>query len=245
MTEVTEARLEDIEALFVQTGERLTSDGNGQITLEGVSPSTLYFADRPQREVGHMATGRFIDLWGEGDNSFASLREESAVLAFFNKQFPDAVPLIPDLMHDFYLAGIEHFNFSDGFGFAVTLIGTEFEEALLFFFGIRGLFQLWLAGESEQQKTDQRAAHADRQREGLRLLVGGVAGEMSHLWWRQSIFSTSLIKTVSPRHFVTSGLCGSLFCVDCPGTCLACPFVQAGRVCSVFFKVVLNHLKPE
>jgi hypothetical protein len=66
MTEVTEARLEDIEALFVQTGERLTSDGNGQITLEGVSPSTLYFADRPQREVGHMATGRFIDLRGEG-----------------------------------------------------------------------------------------------------------------------------------------------------------------------------------
>jgi hypothetical protein len=63
MTEVTEARLEDIEALFVQTAEHLTSDGNGQITLEGVSPSTLYFADRPQREVGHMATGRFIDLW--------------------------------------------------------------------------------------------------------------------------------------------------------------------------------------
>ena len=81
MTEVTEARLEDIEALFVQTGERLTSDGNGQITLEGVSPSTLYFADRPQREVGHMATGRFIDLWGEGDNSFAT-DPPNAVLSF-------------------------------------------------------------------------------------------------------------------------------------------------------------------
>src|SRR5262249_33987899 len=37
----------------------------------------------------------------EGDNSFAALRKESDVLAFFNKQFPDAVPLIPDLVRDF------------------------------------------------------------------------------------------------------------------------------------------------
>jgi hypothetical protein len=81
MTEVTEAQLEDIEALFVQTAGGLTSDGNGQITLEGVSPSTLYFADRPQREVGHMATSRFVDLWGEGDNSFAT-DPPNAVLSF-------------------------------------------------------------------------------------------------------------------------------------------------------------------
>ena len=49
MSEVTEAQLEDIEALFVQTAGRLTSDGSGQITLEGISPSTIYFADRPKR----------------------------------------------------------------------------------------------------------------------------------------------------------------------------------------------------
>jgi kynurenine 3-monooxygenase len=36
-----------------------------------------------------------------GDNSFAALRKESDVLAFFNDQFPDAVPLIPDLVRDF------------------------------------------------------------------------------------------------------------------------------------------------
>ena len=65
MSEVTEAQLEDIEALFVQTAGRLTSDGSGQLTLEGVSPSTIYFADRPKREVGHMATSRFVDLWTE------------------------------------------------------------------------------------------------------------------------------------------------------------------------------------
>ena len=81
MSEVTEAQLEDIEALFVQTAGGLTSDGSSRITLEGVSPSTIYFADRPQREVGHMSTSRFVDLWDEGDNSFAT-DPPNAVLSF-------------------------------------------------------------------------------------------------------------------------------------------------------------------
>jgi kynurenine 3-monooxygenase len=37
----------------------------------------------------------------EGENSFAALRKEEDVLAFFEKQFPDAVPLIPELARDF------------------------------------------------------------------------------------------------------------------------------------------------
>jgi kynurenine 3-monooxygenase len=37
----------------------------------------------------------------EGDNSFAALRKESDVRAFFEKEFPDAVPLLPDLVSDF------------------------------------------------------------------------------------------------------------------------------------------------
>lgn len=81
MSEVTEERLEDIEALFVQTAGRLTTDGEKTITLNGLSPSTIYFADRPKREVGHMTTSRFVDLWGEGDNSFA-VDPPNAVLSF-------------------------------------------------------------------------------------------------------------------------------------------------------------------
>src|SRR5689334_24930684 len=69
MTQVTQEQLEDIEALFVQTAASTTSDG-ARITLLGMSPSTLYFADRPQREVGHMSTRQFVGLWGEGENSF-------------------------------------------------------------------------------------------------------------------------------------------------------------------------------
>jgi hypothetical protein len=80
MSLVTQEQLEDIEALFVQTAASTTSDG-ARITLLGMSPSTLYFADRPQREVGHMSTRQFVDLWGEGDNSFEE-NPPNAVLSF-------------------------------------------------------------------------------------------------------------------------------------------------------------------
>lgn len=37
----------------------------------------------------------------EGDPSFASIETEEQVRNFFNRQFPDAVPLMPTLVHDF------------------------------------------------------------------------------------------------------------------------------------------------
>jgi hypothetical protein len=40
-----------------------------------------YFSDRPQRIVGHMKTTDFVDLWGEGENSFEE-DPPNAVLAF-------------------------------------------------------------------------------------------------------------------------------------------------------------------
>lgn len=81
MSQVTEQELEDIEALFVQTAGGLTSQGGQTITLHDLSPSTIYFADRPQREVGHMSSQRFVDLWSEGENSFET-DPPNAVLSF-------------------------------------------------------------------------------------------------------------------------------------------------------------------
>lgn len=72
--------LETEESMFVQTAQGVTS-GDGTLTLEGVTPSTLYFSDRPQRVVGHMSTSDFVELWDEGDNSFES-DPPNAVLAF-------------------------------------------------------------------------------------------------------------------------------------------------------------------
>ena len=65
MGQVTEQRLEDMEALFVQTAASMTSDG-ATMTLQGLSPSTLYFADRPQREVGHMTSRSVRRQLGRG-----------------------------------------------------------------------------------------------------------------------------------------------------------------------------------
>ena len=97
MGEITEEQLEDIEALFVQTAGSMTSDG-GSVTLHGLSPSTLYFADRPQREVGHMSTRLFVELWGEGENRLAD-DPPNAVLSFAepgDRTPEDAVVVIQD-----------------------------------------------------------------------------------------------------------------------------------------------------
>ena len=66
MSAVTEQQLEDMEALFVQTAASMTRD-QATITLHGLSPSTLYFADRPQRDVGHMTSGQFVANWAAGE----------------------------------------------------------------------------------------------------------------------------------------------------------------------------------
>jgi hypothetical protein len=68
------------QSMFVQTAQAAASDGT-TLTLEGVTPSTLYFSDRPQRIVGHMTTADFVELWDEGDNSFEE-DPPNAVLAF-------------------------------------------------------------------------------------------------------------------------------------------------------------------
>ena len=68
------------QSMFVQTAHAATTDGN-TLTLQGVTPSTLYFSDRPQRIVGHMSTADFVDLWDEGENSFQD-DPPNAVLAF-------------------------------------------------------------------------------------------------------------------------------------------------------------------
>jgi len=80
MTEILAEQLETEESMFVQTAQGIDCDG-GTLTLRGVTPSTLYFSDRPQRVVGHMTTADFVDLWAIGDNSFEA-DPPNAVLSF-------------------------------------------------------------------------------------------------------------------------------------------------------------------
>lgn len=83
------------QSMFVQTAQAAASDGT-TLTLKGITPSTLYFSDRPQRVVGHMTTADFVELWDAGENSFEE-DPPNAVLAFLEPgdQAPeDAVVVI-------------------------------------------------------------------------------------------------------------------------------------------------------
>ena len=62
--------LEQELPMFVQTA-RGASSTDGVLTLHAVTPSTLFFSDRPQRIVGHLTSAQFVGLWGQGENSFA------------------------------------------------------------------------------------------------------------------------------------------------------------------------------
>ncbi len=72
MTQAPTTRTEDaviLEEMFVQIARSVISD-ESTLTLQDVSPSTLYFSDRPERVVGHMTTDQFVEQWSEGPNSF-------------------------------------------------------------------------------------------------------------------------------------------------------------------------------
>jgi hypothetical protein len=60
-----------VDFLFVQTAKGMTFDrANGKLTLEGISPVTLFFSDRPERIAGNMQTAVFVPFWAKGKNSF-------------------------------------------------------------------------------------------------------------------------------------------------------------------------------
>ncbi len=80
--------VDHIEAMFVQLAHGLTSDGQ-RLTLNGLSPATLFFADRPQRVVGHVNSNTFVGEWGDGENSFAD-DPPNAVISFMENG--DTVP---------------------------------------------------------------------------------------------------------------------------------------------------------
>ena len=80
--------------MFVQTAQGIDSAG-GNLTLRGITPSTLYFSDRPQQVVGHMTTTDFVELWGAGENSFET-DPPNAVLSFLEPggEVPDDAVIV-------------------------------------------------------------------------------------------------------------------------------------------------------
>jgi hypothetical protein len=52
------------------------------LTLDGVAPNAIVFADRPVRSAGHVLTQHLLEEWGTGSDSFAQDPPNATVLVF-------------------------------------------------------------------------------------------------------------------------------------------------------------------
>ena len=74
---------EIVPSLFVLNSRGATLQGD-TLTLTGVMPHSIIFADRPVRAAGHQLTADVIADWGTGDDSFAK-NPPNATVSVFSK----------------------------------------------------------------------------------------------------------------------------------------------------------------
>ena len=84
------ASQQKVQLLFVQNSAGVAIDqAKGVLTLKNVSPSTLFFTDRPVRMAGHYHTrDEFLPLWNEGPDSLAK-NPPNATLSIVEPGQPD------------------------------------------------------------------------------------------------------------------------------------------------------------
>jgi hypothetical protein len=94
MSDETQVSGEEIEEMYVQSAGAVEFR-ESTLTLQGISPAVLFFADRPEREVGHVTWDDFVREWGEGENSFAA-DPPNAVLTFLEPgdEAPEDVTMV-------------------------------------------------------------------------------------------------------------------------------------------------------
>jgi hypothetical protein len=85
------------QLLFVQNAAAVVSDKAGRvITLQGLSPTTLYFSDRPVRLAGHYRTDEYLKFWKQGPESFLK-DPPNATLSTFQKGQDDLLDVVVTL----------------------------------------------------------------------------------------------------------------------------------------------------
>jgi len=73
------------QLLFVQNAQGVEVGAGGRtITLKGLSPTTLFFSDRPVRIAGHYVTAEYLQFWKAGPDSFLK-DPPNATLSVFEK----------------------------------------------------------------------------------------------------------------------------------------------------------------
>jgi len=100
--------LKDAQLLFVQNARDVTIK-DGRLTLIAVSPTTIFFSDRPKRIAGHILTEDFILDWQKGTSkeSFHDDPPNSTLSIFAVDEVVDVVVTLKnprltggDLMYD-------------------------------------------------------------------------------------------------------------------------------------------------
>ena len=67
---IGEARPDVVPSLIVMNARGASLQG-GKLTLTGIAPNSIVFADRPVRAAGHALTTHLLEEWGTGSDSFA------------------------------------------------------------------------------------------------------------------------------------------------------------------------------
>ncbi len=91
-TEISSQDAADSQFLFVQNADDVDIK-DGRLTLIGVSPTTIFFSDRPKRIAGHMHTEDFIDDWQTGTDkeSFHMVPPNGTLSVFAEDEIVDVV----------------------------------------------------------------------------------------------------------------------------------------------------------
>ena len=74
-------KAEVVPSLIVINSRGVTLQG-GKLTLTGVAPNSIVFADRPVRAAGHDLTTRIIEDWNVGSDNFAKDPPNATVSGF-------------------------------------------------------------------------------------------------------------------------------------------------------------------
>jgi hypothetical protein len=84
--------LKDVQMLFVQNAKDVVVK-EGRLTLIGVSPTTIFFSDRPNHIAGHMHTDDFVLEWqkGAGPESFHTDPPNATLSVFAKDDIVDVV----------------------------------------------------------------------------------------------------------------------------------------------------------
>jgi hypothetical protein len=78
---ISVAKTEIVPSLIVMNARGASLQGE-TLTLDGVAPSSIVFADRPVRAAGHMLTTHLLEGWGKGGEGFANDPPNATVSVF-------------------------------------------------------------------------------------------------------------------------------------------------------------------